>query len=91
MREFFLGSGSVTLGGPTITTPQTYITCSSDKSLTPSLQIAANAVNQLYISPSNGALSVQQVAATGLAFPANSLAIAEVVSDSVALIRQSMM
>jgi hypothetical protein len=58
------------------------------KNLTASLQINPSAVNQLYISPSTGALSVRQVAATGLAFPANPLAVAEVVTDSVALIRQ---
>ena len=86
---FFLGSGTCSIPlSFTRTTPVTYITCSPTNNNTPSLQIQANSVNQLYISPTTAQLSTQVVAATGLAFPVNSLAICEVVTDSVSLIRQ---
>jgi hypothetical protein len=84
---FFLGAGSVNTGSVVVNTGKTYVSCGSTPNNTPSLTITTNAVNQLYINTS-GVLSTQVVAATGLAFPANSLAIAEVVTDAVALIRQ---
>jgi hypothetical protein len=77
---FFLGSGSVSLSGNTITTKNTYISCKTSPGL------AVNAINQGYIDPATGLLAIRQVATSGV-FPANSLFLFEAVTDSVGLIR----
>jgi len=77
---FFVGSGSVVLSGQTITTPTTYLSTARGGQLT------ANAINQIYISPSNGQLSFATTQTSGV-FPANCLPVCEATTDSVGLIR----
>jgi hypothetical protein len=78
---FFVGSGSVVLSGQTITTQTTYLVTAVRGG-----QLTANAINQIFISPSNGQLSFATTQTSGV-FPANCLPICEATTDSVGLIR----
>ena len=78
---FFLGSGAVVLSGNTIQTPTTYLSTAVKGG-----QLTFNAINQIYISPSNGQLTIGITQTSGV-FPANCLPICEATTDSVGLIR----
>ena len=78
---FFVGSGSVVLSGQPITTQTTYLSTAVRGG-----QLMANAINQIYISPSNGQLSCATTQTSGV-FPANCLPICEATIDSVGLVR----
>jgi hypothetical protein len=82
---FFLGGGSVSFSGNTISSPTTYVSCSA-KSNSSGLQLAANAINQGFVDPNTGQVAIRQVPSSGT-FPANSLALFEATTDSVSLIR----
>ena len=78
---FFVGSGSVILSSNVITTPTTYLSTAVKGG-----QLAVNAINQIYVSPSNGQLSFGTTQTSGV-FPANCLPICEATTDAVGLIR----
>jgi len=82
---FFLGSGAVVISGITHSSPTIFIS-SSPKANTQGLQLAANAINQGYVDPTSGAVTIRQVTTSGT-FPANCLPLFECTTDSVSLIR----
>jgi hypothetical protein len=82
---FFLGSGAVVISGNTISRPTLYISC-APKSNSQGLQLVPNAINQGYVDPTTGHVTIRQVTTSGT-FPANSLPLFEATTDSVSLIR----
>ena len=82
---FFIGAGAVVISGNTISTPTIYLS-NSPKSNSLGLQLATNAINQGYVDPTTGQVTIRQVQTSGT-FPANSLALFEATTDSVSLIR----
>jgi hypothetical protein len=78
---FFLGSGAVVISGITHTTPTTYFFTSVKGG-----QLASNVINQGYVDPTSGAVTIRQVQTSGT-FPANSLALFECTTDAVGLVR----
>jgi hypothetical protein len=83
---FFLGSGAVVISGNTITTAAKYYSCAANGAADGWGLLAINAINQGYVDPTTGAVTIRQVQTSGT-FPANSLALFECTTDVVGLIR----
>jgi hypothetical protein len=82
--SLYLRTGSVSVnGGPAVVWPGAYIGMTSRGPMGVSTSFQANAVHQLYVDGTSGAVSLQVVASTSSAFPAGSLPLYVLVTDSV--------
>ena len=83
---FFLGAGAVVVSGNNIATPAKYYSTATNGAADGWGLLAVSAINQGYVDPTSGAVTIRQVQTSGT-FPANSLALFECTTDYVGLIR----
>lgn len=87
---FTLGGGSVNVPGiGVVTSSSIYFAAGTNTVANPPIgwrALAVNQINQGYVDPTSGAVTVRQVQTSGT-FPANSLALFECTTDVVGLIR----